>query len=94
MQKALFTETEKKAFFVKFNLNGRLRGDAATRAAFYQTMRQNGIMSANEIRVLEDMNTIPDELGGGKYLVNGNFVDMANAGAWTGKYDVGGGIKD
>jgi len=90
MQKALFTETEKKAFFVKFNLNGRLRGDAATRAAFYQTMRQNGIMSANEIRVLEDMNLIPDELGGSKFLVNGNFVDMANAGAWAGKYDNGG----
>jgi len=94
MQRSLFTESEKKSFFVKFNLNGRLRGDAATRAAFYQTMRQNGIMSANDIRSLEEMNLIPEELGGDKYLVNGNFVDMANAGAWTGKYDQGGTIKD
>lgn len=89
MQRALFSETEKRTFFVKFNLNGRLRGDAAARAAFYQTMRQNGIMSANDIRELEEMNQIPEELGGNKLLVNGNFVDMANAGAWTSKYGVG-----
>ncbi len=90
MQKALFSDSEKKMYFVKFNLNGRLRGDAASRAAFYQIMRQNGIMSANDIRELEEMNLIPDELGGNKYLVNGNFVDMSNAGAWTEKYNKGG----
>ncbi|PYG84803.1 HK97 family phage portal protein [Ruminiclostridium sufflavum DSM 19573] len=90
MQRALFSDSEKKMYFVKFNLNGRLRGDAASRAAFYQIMRQNGIMSANDIRELEEMNLIPDELGGNKYLVNGNFVDMSNAGAWTEKYNKGG----
>jgi HK97 family phage portal protein len=86
MQRSLFSESEKKAYFIKFNLNGRLRGDAVSRANFYQTMRQNGIMSANDIRQLEEMNLIPDELGGNKYLVNGNFVDMSKAGAWTEKY--------
>jgi HK97 family phage portal protein len=86
MQKALFFGEEKKQYLIKFNLNGRLRGDAQSRAAFYQTMRQNGIMSANDIRELESMNLIPDELGGNKYLVNGSFVDMADAGAWSKKY--------
>ena len=43
-------------------------------------------MSANDIRELEDMNLIPAELGGNKYLVNGNFVDMESAGIWTEKY--------
>lgn len=90
MQRSLLSDSEKKMYFVKFNLNGRLRGDAASRAAFYQIMRQNGIMSANDIRELEEMNLIPDELGGNKYLVNGNFVDMSNAGAWTQKYNKGG----
>lgn len=90
MQQVLFTPNEKKQYFVKFNLNGRLRGDASSRAAYYQTMRQNGIMSANDIRELEEMNLIPDEQGGSKYLVNGNFVDMAQAGAWTEKYNNGG----
>ncbi|WP_425061401.1 phage portal protein [Sporomusa carbonis] len=89
LQRALFSETEKRTLCIKFNLNGRLRGDAAARAAFYQTMRQNGIMSANDIRELEEMNLIPDELGGNKLLVNGNFVDMASAGAWTKRYGGG-----
>ncbi|AGL03648.1 phage portal protein, HK97 family [Desulfoscipio gibsoniae DSM 7213] len=86
MQKALFSVREKQQYLIKFNLNGRLRGDAQSRAAYYQTMRQNGIMSANDIRELEEMNLIPDKLGGNKYLVNGNFVDMADAGAWSEKY--------
>jgi phage portal protein, HK97 family len=78
MQKALFSYDDKKKYFVKFNLNGRLRGDAVSRASFYQTMRQNGIMSANDIRELEEMNLIPDELGGNKYMVNAAMIDMAS----------------
>ncbi|MRR29812.1 phage portal protein, partial [bacterium] len=87
LQKALLSEADKQTHFIKFCLNGRLRGDAASRAAFYQTMRQNGIMSANDIRELEEMNLIPEEQGGFKYLVNGNFIDMASAGIWTEKYN-------
>ncbi|GHV24845.1 hypothetical protein FACS189465_2400 [Clostridia bacterium] len=75
------------------HLTARLRGDANSRATFYQTMRQNGVMSANDIRELEDMNLIPDEQGGSKFLVNGNFVDMANAGVWTQKYQAKGDDK-
>ncbi len=90
LQKSLLTEGEKSKLLIKFNLNGRLRGDAASRAAFYQIMRQNGVMSANDIRSLEEMNLIPEEQGGSKYLVNGNFVDMASAGAWVEKYQKGG----
>jgi len=78
MQKALFSDSEKKEFFIKFNLTARLRGDANSRASFYQTMRQNGIMSANDIRSLEEMNLIPEEEGGSKYFLNGNMVNMAN----------------
>ena len=89
MKKALLSQTEKQEYFIKFNLNGRLRGDAGSRAHFYQIMRQNGIMSANDIRELEEMNLIPEEQGGDKYLVNGNFVDMSKAGAWTEKYGEG-----
>ncbi len=89
MQKALISKSERSTYFIKFNLTARLRGDAASRAAFYQIMRQNGVMSANDIRMLEEMNLIPDDLGGNKYLVNGNFVDMAEAGFWTEKYKKG-----
>ena len=94
MQKALFSDSEKKEFFIKFNLTARLRGDANSRASFYQTMRQNGIMSANDVRELEDMNLIPEDQGGSKFFVNGNVVDMANAGVWTKKYTGEGGEND
>lgn len=89
MKKSLLSETDKKEYFIKFNLNGRLRGDAGSRAQFYQIMRQNGVMSANDIRELEEMNLIPEIQGGDKYLVNGNFVDMSKAGVWTEKYEEG-----
>lgn len=49
----------------------------------YSTARQNGWMSANDIRELEDMNMIPDELGGNLYLVNGSFTKLQDAGAFT-----------
>jgi HK97 family phage portal protein len=91
MQKALINESKKQEFFIKFNLTARLRGDANSRASFYQTMRQNGIMSANDVRQLEDMNLISETDGGFKYLVNGNFVEMSSAGSWTEKYSKMGG---
>jgi HK97 family phage portal protein len=42
-------------FSVKFNLKGLLRGDPATRMKFYVDAITNGIMNAEEIRELEDM---------------------------------------
>jgi len=49
----------------------------------YAIARQNGWLSANDIRELEDMNRIPKDLGGDRYLCNGNMVDLANAGSWA-----------
>lgn len=40
---------------VEFNLEGLLRGDTASRAAFYQTMTQIGAMTINEVRGLENL---------------------------------------
>ena len=42
---------------------------------------QNGFMSPNDVRELENLDLIPDELGGNKYMVNGNMVDLVNVGA-------------
>ena len=80
MQKALLSDSEKGQYFVKFNVDGLLRGDYASRMQGYATARQNGWMSANDIRELEDMNIIPDELGGNLYLCNGSFTKLENAG--------------
>ena len=62
-------------------MEGLLRGDYASRMAGYATARQNGWMSANDIRQLEDLDLIPSELGGDLYLVNGNMVPLPDAGA-------------
>ena len=83
LQKALLSDSEKGQYFVKFNVDGLLRGDYASRMQGYATARQNGWMSANDIRELEDMNMISDEEGGNLYLVNGSFTKLADAGAFA-----------
>lgn len=81
LYRSLLTEEEKKKLFFKFNVEGLLRGDYASRMNGYATARQNGWMSANDIRELEDLDRIPEELGGDLYLVNGNMLPLVSAGA-------------
>ena len=83
LQKALLSDSEKGKYFVKFNVDGLLRGDYASRMQGYATARQNGWMSANDIREKEDMNMLSDEEGGNLYLVNGSFTKLADAGAFA-----------
>lgn len=81
LQKALLTEEEKKTYFFIFNVEGLLRGDYQSRMQGYATARQNGWMSANDIRELENLDKIPAEEGGDMYLVNGNMMPLEMAGA-------------
>ncbi|MCM1362600.1 MAG: phage portal protein, partial [Clostridiales bacterium] len=83
LQKALLSESEKKQYFIKFNVDGLLRGDYASRMQGYATARQNGWMSANDIRDMEEMNPISEEEGGNLYLVNGSFTKLADAGKFA-----------
>ncbi len=80
MMKSLLTAEEKKQYFMKFNVDGLLRGDYQSRMAGYATARQNGWMSANDIRELENLDRIPAEQGGDLYLVNGNMMKLEDAG--------------
>ena len=77
--KSLLNENEKKDYFVKFNLEGLLRGDYQSRMEGYAVGRQNGWMSANDIRQLENLDMIPEEEGGSAYLVNGNMIPLKYA---------------
>ena len=81
MSRALFNEDEKSGLFFKFNVEGLLRGDYQSRMQGYATARQNGWMSANDIRELENMDRIPASEGGDLLLVNGNMVPLISAGA-------------
>ena len=83
IQRTLFSPEEKKRYFAKFNVEGLLRGDYASRMSGYATARQNGWMSANDIRELENMDRIPAEDGGDLYLINGNMLPLGNAGAFA-----------
>lgn len=85
LSRILFTENEKKQYFFKFNVEGLLRGDYESRMNGYATARQNGWMSANDIRALENLEQIPAECGGDLYLVNGNMLPLDKAGAFADK---------
>lgn len=87
ISRALLTPDEKKSYFVKFNVEGLLRGDYASRMQGYATARQNGWMSANDIRELENLDLIPDEDGGNLYLINGNMLPLTQAGAFANTND-------
>ena len=83
IMRSLLTPEEKKTLYVKFNLEGLLRGDYQSRMNGYAIGRQNGWMSANDIRELENLDRIPTEEGGDLYLINGNMLPMRNAGAFA-----------
>lgn len=74
--RSLLNENEKKDYFVKFNLEGLLRGDYQSRMNGYAVGRQNGWMSANDIRQLENLDQISEKEGGNAYLVNGNMIPL------------------
>ena len=89
MVRALLSAQEKKKYFIKFNMDGLLRGDYQSRMNGYAVGRQNGWLSANDIRELEDLDKIPAELGGDLYLINGNMTKLQDAGLF-GKGSEGG----
>ena len=85
MQRSLIPQDDKSKYFIKFNVDGLLRGDYQSRMQGYATARQNGWMSANDIRELENLDRIPGEDGGDLYLINGNMMPLSMSGAVYGK---------
>ena len=85
LSRALLSITEKPTYFFKFNLEGLLRGDYQSRMNGYAIARQNGWMSANDIRELENQDRIPAEEGGDLYLINGNMLPLNKEGAYAEK---------
>ena len=85
LQKALLSDKEQKDYFIRFNVDGLLRGDYKSRMEGYAIGRQNGWLSANDIRSLEDMNPIEADEGGDLYLINGNMTKLRDAGLFANK---------
>jgi len=81
--RSLLSQEEKGKLFVKFNVDGLLRGDYQSRMQGYAVARQNGWMSANDIRELENLDRIPESEGGDLYLINGNMTKLKDAGIFA-----------
>ena len=71
----LLTEEEiSRGFYIEHNLKAIVRGDISARINSYSQLWDRGVMNANEIRALENMNNLPGDLGE-KYYVPLNFRD-------------------
>lgn len=79
LTRSLLSPREKREYSIKFNVDGLLRGDYQSRMNGYAVGRQNGFLSANDVREFENMEKIPSEEGGDLYLVNGNMIRMTDA---------------
>jgi len=80
MNKALLSPSEKGQYFVGFVVDGLLRGDYASRMQGYAIGIQNGFLSPNDVRTLENMNTIEH---GDIYAMNGNMLKLEDVGAYA-----------
>jgi HK97 family phage portal protein len=82
LSQKLFTEQDRRSYFTEFLVDGLLRGDIQSRYLAYAQGRQNGWLSTNDVRVLENMNPVD---GGDVYLIPLNMVaaGTGNANALT-----------
>lgn len=72
----LMLSAERERYYAEFLVDALLRGDTASRYQAYAQGRQNGWLSANDIRELENMNPVE---GGDQYLVPLNMVPVSAA---------------
>ena len=83
VSKDLLLEEEQDEYFIKFNVDGLLRGDYQSRMNGYATGISNGFLSPNDIHRLENMDLIPAEEGGDDYYLNGGYVKLRDAGKFA-----------
>ena len=79
LMQALLLPGEKREYFIRFNLDGLLRGDYKSRMDGYATGIQNGFLSPDDVRGLEELNPIPGGAGS-RYYFNGNMIPIELAG--------------
>jgi len=80
LDRKLLTTFEQDEYYFRFRMSDLHRGDSATRASFYQTMIQSGVLSINEVREAEDMNPTAS---GDVHLVQVNQVDLTRISAYS-----------
>jgi HK97 family phage portal protein len=74
LNRKIFTDAEKGKYVVKFNIDGLLRADAASRANYLKERFYSASITPNEIRKYEGQNDIgPD---GDKFYIPANMVPV------------------
>ena len=72
----LLTNTElRQGLEIRINMMAELKGDTASRGAWYRTLRDVGAFSVNNILELEDM---PDVEGGDERYASLNYVPLSD----------------
>lgn len=69
----LLSSEDAGRYRIRRNMDAALRGDTATRAAFYKSMREMGAYSVNDVLAREDL---PDVPGGDTRQASLNFVPL------------------
>lgn len=77
IRKRALPAAERARFYPEFVVEGLLRADSAGRAALYASFAQNGILTRNELRKLENRGPLP---GGDELTVQSNLVFLKNLG--------------
>lgn len=77
IRRCLLKPVERSHYFARFSLDGLMRADSAGRAALYSALAQNGVLTRNEIRALEDREPLP---GGDELTVQVNLVPLERLG--------------
>lgn len=77
IKKQLLVPEERSRFFAEFNVEGLLRADSAGRAALLSALGQNGYLTRNEGRALDNRPPLP---GGDVLTVQSNLVPLEQLG--------------
>ena len=80
MIKDLLVEEEQNDLFPKFNVDGLMRGDYKSRMEGYAIAINNGIMSVNDVRRLENLDPLDEDEGGDFHIINGSYTKLADVG--------------
>lgn len=80
INRSLVPPAERGKIWAEFKIDGLMRSDAAGRAALYSSYAQNGIMTRNELRALENLPPLP---GGDDLTIQSNMIPANMLGQLT-----------
>ena len=77
LYKLMPKEEDRNSHYLKWEVNGLMRGNATARAAFYHSLINDGVMSPNDAAELEDFNPFP---GGDQHFIQGAMAPIEEDG--------------